>query len=565
MKEENKTKDQLEDELTALRRRIIDMELMAAENMRLAQAAALDSEKRIRRIAEYASQLKQEITKRQQAEAELYAERKRLFSVLDGLPAQVYLIAPDYRFRFSNRFFQERFGNPKEKTCYAVFHGRTEACPQCATFKPGQTIECQQGEWSYPDGHTYMVYDYPFIDIDGSELLLSFAFDITERKQIEAEWLLSEERFTKAFKASPLAIAISTLDEGRFIDVNESFCRLAEFAEENILGHTSLELGFWQQPADRFRIRQMLVDHEPVREMEIPFQRTGGELCLALFTAERIDINGEPCMLSILTDITERKEMEIEMLRLDRLGLVGEMAASIGHEIRNPMTTVRGFLQILKENEKYLDQREVFDLMIEELDRANSIITEFLSLAKNKMVELKPFNLNTILTNILSLVQANALFQDQNINLALEEVPDLLLDEKEIRQLVINLVYNALEAMTPGKNVTIRTCADQEQVQLSVQDQGSGIDSEVMEKLGTPFFTTKESGTGLGLAVCYGIAARHQAKIEIETSPGGTTFLIRFPIDKLAVTGAAGQLRAEGKSWALSRDGVAQSYKTNNN
>lgn len=532
MKDDCKTPDQLRDELVILRRRIIDLELLDAEYSRLAKVALQDSEKRVRRIAENASLLQQEITKRQQVEEELKAERRRLFSVLDGLPAQVYLIAPDYSFRFSNRFFQERFGNPKAKPCYTVFHGRTEPCQQCSTFKSGTTIEFQQAEWRYPDGYIYTVYDYPFIDVDGSEMLLSFAFDITERKQIEAELIRSEERFSKAFNASPIAMTISTMEEGQFIDVNDSFCRMIKYKREEILGHTSLELGFWLNPADRFRIKEMIINQEAIREKEIFFQRKNSEQGLGLYTAERFDINGDPCMLSILTDITERKEMEIEMLRLDRLGLVGEMAASIGHEIRNPMTTVRGFLQILKDNKKYVEEQEVFDLMIEELDRANSIITEFLSLAKNKMVELKPLNLKTVLTNMIPLVQANAVIQDQNIKLAMEEVPDLLLDEKEIRQLVINLVYNALEAMPAGKNVTIKTFADHEQVVLSVQDQGSGIDHDLLEKLGTPFFTTKERGTGLGLAICYGIATRHKAKIDIETSPSGTTFLVRFPIDQ---------------------------------
>jgi len=96
---------------------------------------------------------------------------------------------------------------------------------------------------------------------------------------------------------------------------------------------------------------------------------------LGLYAAERIDIAGQACLLSILIDITESRQMELELNRLDRLNLVGEMAASIGHEIRNPMTTVRGFLQMLKSHGKYSDDMDTFELMIDELDRANAIIT----------------------------------------------------------------------------------------------------------------------------------------------------------------------------------------------
>lgn len=228
-------------------------------------------------------------------------------------------------------------------------------------------------------------------------------------------------------------------------------------------------------------------------------------------------------------DITEQKKIQEEMARLDRLNLIGEMAAGIGHEVRNPMTTVKGFLQLLQEKEECSNYREYFDLMASELDRANSIITEFLSLAKNKSVELKENNLNKILKSILPLIEADGLMTDKYIKLETQKVPGLLLDEKEIRQLVLNLVRNGLEAMSPGGIINLRTYMEEDKVVLSVQDNGKGIAPDVLEKLGTPFFTTKDTGTGLGLAVCYSIAERHKAKIDIETGgSNGTTFYVRF-------------------------------------
>lgn len=235
---------------------------------------------------------------------------------------------------------------------------------------------------------------------------------------------------------------------------------------------------------------------------------------------------------TIVTDITERKMYEKELARLDRLNLIGELAATIGHEVRNPMTTVRGFLQFYQGKGAFLQYKESFDLIINELDRANSIITEFLSMAVNKTLDLKTQNMNTILENIRPLIQANAIMSDKNIIMQLEEIPELKLNEKEIRQLILNLVRNGLEAMSPGGSLTIRTCSDSNGVNLSVQDQGKGIESHIMEKLGTPFLTTKDNGTGLGLAVCYSIAAKHNAEISIATSPLGTTFVVNFKVHK---------------------------------
>jgi signal transduction histidine kinase len=227
-------------------------------------------------------------------------------------------------------------------------------------------------------------------------------------------------------------------------------------------------------------------------------------------------------------DITAKLGVEQEMARLERLNLIGEMAAGIGHEVRNPMTTVRGFLQLLASKQDCASYREFYDLMIEELDRANSIISGFLSLAKNRPVDLKPVNLNSVVKTLLPLITADATNLDKNIRTDLQDLPDILLDEKEIRQLILNLVRNGLESMSQGGSLTIKTLSDHTYAQLSVEDQGEGIKPEHLNKIGTPFFTTKENGTGLGLAVCYSIAARHNASIKVDTGPTGTTFSVRF-------------------------------------
>lgn len=352
----------------------------------------------------------------------------------------------------------------------------------------------------------------------------------TEHKRMEEALRLSEERFSKAFNASPSTMAITSLKDGRFIDVNDNFCRVVGYTREEIIGQTSLEIGFWLDRTDRDLILQSIKNNNPVQDMEVIFRKRKVEHRQGLYSAEEVDINGEPCILSIITDITELRKMEIEITRLDRLNLVGEMAASIGHEIRNPMTTVRGFLQILRENKDYHKEMKYFELMIEEVDRANAIITQFLSLAKDKLIEPKPLNLNDLMRKLEPLIQVKAVSQEQSIKLELNELPDLILDSEEIRQLIFNFVDNGLESMPSGGEVTIRTFVENGCVVLAIQDHGQGIAPQLLDKLGTPFFTTKEHGTGLGLAVCYRIAARYNAKIDIETSSSGTAFYVRFPI-----------------------------------
>ncbi|MDT3699550.1 MAG: HAMP domain-containing sensor histidine kinase [Thermincola sp.] len=149
-------------------------------------------------------------------------------------------------------------------------------------------------------------------------------------------------------------------------------------------------------------------------------------------------------------------------------------------------------------------------------------------MAKNKKIDLQLQNLNNIVYKIVPLLQAGASITDKHIFLELHPIPDFWVDEKEVSQLIINLVCNALEVTPTGGNVTIKTSQENDVVMLSVIDQGSGIPPEIIEKLGTPFLTTKEHGTGLGLAICYSIAARHDAVINVSSDASGTIFSVTF-------------------------------------
>lgn len=234
----------------------------------------------------------------------------------------------------------------------------------------------------------------------------------------------------------------------------------------------------------------------------------------------------------VLKNIKEKKQYEKELKRLANLDLIGQMAAGISHEIRNPMTTVRGFLQLMLMNEQLAPHASHFNLMIGELDRANAIITEFLSVGNTRTSDMKMMSINTILEDISPLIKIDTANQNKQIHIYTQEVPELLLNHNEIRQLIINLYRNGLEAMNEGQTLTIGTYPENDNsVVLAVQDQGSGIDPAIIDKIGTPFYTTKDEGTGLGLGICYAVAARHNATITIETGSQGTIFFTKFRIE----------------------------------
>ena len=344
-----------------------------------------------------------------------------------------------------------------------------------------------------------------------------------EISDINGRLLQSEAQHRQIIEASPDAYFVFV--QNRILYANPATLQLFGYKKTREIDITTLKNLIIPQ---KYKELGILESQKPVHLGEITIAKEAGLPVTVEGLVIPIMFEGETAYQYIIRDITQRKEFEKEMARLDRLNLIGEMAAGIGHEIRNPMTTVRGFLQILGEKEECAKYKEYFDLMIDELDRANSIITEFLKLAKNKTLDKKLINLNDEIKILLPLIQSDAMKSDKYIVLELEVIPDLLLDEKEIRQVIFNLVRNGLEASPTGSVLTIRTFSDGDDVVLAIQDSGKGISPDVLERIGTPFFTTKDNGTGLGLAVCYSIAARHNAKIEIETGVNGTTFFIRL-------------------------------------
>lgn len=353
------------------------------------------------------------------------------------------------------------------------------------------------------------------------------AIDITEHKKAVEALRQSQKLFYQVFNSIPIPIWIVTAKDKKYVEVNDIFVKRNGLIKEKILGE---KVTYWIEIDYIKKFFELVQQNGIVINYEASYPIMTGEPKDFLLTGVAIKWEGEDCILTIANDITTLRKYQNEFLRLNNLNVIGQMAASIAHEVRNPMTTVKGLLQLLGSKENYNEDREYMDLMIEELDRANMIISDYLTISNKNIVEIKPQNLNAIIKTVFPLLQANAIENDINIHLQLNEIPELMFDKDEMRQLILNLVRNGIEAMPSGGFITIRTYQNGNEVTLAIQDQGIGINQEVLKEIGTPFFTTKDNGTGLGLSVCYKIAKRYHARIDIDTSPEGTVFNVIFPI-----------------------------------
>lgn len=357
--------------------------------------------------------------------------------------------------------------------------------------------------------------------------------DITDRMRAKKLLLKSEKRYRNLVEnINDILFSLNT--RGYITYISNVFEKKLLYRVDDVVGQPLCDFA---HPEDLPGLLSSLESAQSGHLEQCEFRLLGKDGSVHHFRASSrplLENNKVIGLTGVMVDITNSKQLEREMYRMEQLNLVGEMAAGIAHEIRNPMTTVKGFLQLFKSRNKYAQEREYFELMVSELDRANSIITEFLSLAKNKAVKLKPQNLNEIVMAMHPLITANANVTDGYIDVDLDDIPEVLLDEREIRQLILNLVRNGLEAMDPGGKLTIKTYQNSDEVALLIQDQGRGIEPGILAKLGTPFISDKDNGTGLGLAVCYSIAARHNARIDVETGPTGTSFFVFFKREQIA-------------------------------
>ncbi|HZG56745.1 ATP-binding protein [Paenibacillus sp.] len=340
-------------------------------------------------------------------------------------------------------------------------------------------------------------------------------------REANQEIYRSNRRFRTVFYTNPNLIAIRRLHDGTYLDVNDAWEKVTgcDVERMNALGEAALGI--------RESDRREADPHDGSKQIE--YTTRSGERRHGLLSAQVLEVNDEPCELIVITDISERVALQKHLNRLDRLNLIGEMAAGIAHEIRNPMTTIQGFLQIWRKSEAPLPAEHI-DLMLSELLRANQIITEYLSLAGNKESQFGLHRTQALIESVSPLLQAVAVMAEKSIEVRCEsEGVYVRADENEMRQVILNLAKNGLEAMDAGGCLTIRTHADSEAAIIDVIDEGPGIPDHVLEKLGTPFFTTKEQGTGLGLALCYSIVERHQGTLAVTSGPRGTMFSLRLP------------------------------------
>ncbi|QFT88106.1 Sporulation kinase E [Bacillus sp. THAF10] len=238
--------------------------------------------------------------------------------------------------------------------------------------------------------------------------------------------------------------------------------------------------------------------------------------------------------IMIIENLNMQMKLQYELQRSEKLKVVSELAASVAHEVRNPMTSTRGFLQLMSTDENLNSaQKKYIAISIEELDRAQSIIQDYLSLAKPNKQGIDRINLSVEVEHVIQLMSTYT--NIKNTAIEHEVIPDIYIraNRDEMKQVLINLIKNAIEAIEQGGTVKVLSYVRDTSAYIEIIDNGIGMSPEQVDRLGTPFYSTKDKGTGIGLTISFQIIELLQGKIEVRSEVGkGTTFAIKLPLEE---------------------------------
>jgi signal transduction histidine kinase len=246
-----------------------------------------------------------------------------------------------------------------------------------------------------------------------------------------------------------------------------------------------------------------------------------------LIDSKVVEVNGTAI------DITVEKKNERKIQDMDKLSVIGQLAAGIAHEIRNPLTSIKGFAQIIRERVDQPEVKAYLSIMLDELERMNQIVNEFMALAKpHETIHIQEVDINGLITSVIQFMEPQSLLKKIRIIANFEYSITAFIDESQIKQVLINLLQNAMEASDTSENsieITLKRI-DNQHYSIQVKDQGPGMTIERQSRLFEPFYTTKEKGTGLGLLICKQIIDAHKGRIEITSRHGeGTSVNIILP------------------------------------
>jgi two-component system, sporulation sensor kinase E len=387
-----------------------------------------------------------------------------------------------------------------------------------------------------PDGMTriFETIKVPLFYSNGKRFgLIVIGRDVTQRKRVEETLRAREETYRLITENSSDMISMINRD-GKVIYASPSHRQIEGFNPKKYEGKSAFQ---FVHPDDlclvESQFQNTIRTRKPTRvEFRYKNKARDGWSVMEVHGMPVVGEDGQvESIVAVSRDVTERKRTEELLRKSDKLSVVGQLAAGVAHEIRNPLTSIKGFIQLLQKEDE--NHPAYYQIILSELERIEFIIREFLMLAKPQLTKFEQQDIGAIVKSVCALLETQAIMNNIQIVTDIEPgLPAIECEDHQLKQVFVNVLKNAIEAMPNGGTVevSVKRIMD-DRILICVRDEGQGIPEERLRHLGEPFYTTKEKGTGLGLMVSYKIIESHQGEIHIKSQVGsGTTVEIDLPI-----------------------------------
>ncbi|WP_173984962.1 PAS domain S-box protein [Magnetospirillum sp. SS-4] len=484
---------------------------------------------------------------RQRSQAALAASEERFRRLSDRSPVGVVQAGLDGTCLYANPRWLEIVGRGPEDVLGARWFDLAAAEDRPAVAGAWDTL-AQGGEFSAelrvrtPGGALRWVRGRASM-LGEVDLVATFE-DVTAAKEAERRLRLSEEKFSKAFRGSPDALTISTLAGGAYVDVNRAFCLMLGYDQAELMGRTAHDLGVWADPGDRARLVEIVARDGQAEDFETRLRRKDGSAITVLISAQPIEVGGEPCLLFICRDVSERRAMEARtrtlLARLDASNKELEQFAYVtSHDLQEPLRMIAGYAQLIERRYRGRldsDADEFIAFLVDGAKRMQGMIQDLLEYSR--VERLGGAFVEFDIAGVMEDVRRNlaAALAETGGRIEVGPMPRLTGDRAQIMRLLQNLIGNALKYRHPGRppEIAVAAARDEGGWTISVSDNGIGIESQYFDRIFLVFqrLHTREKypGTGIGLAICKKIVERHGGRLWVESRlHHGSVFRFSLP------------------------------------